>query len=178
MLQAHITFAFSSGGILAEDEWSFSAIDISKAILKLKFENACSSTSPYYLLAEYYEPTTMTWKELGKIEQHRPETLYSPDEYGEFDVTEICRANPRFKWRVSVGGPWMLYYSSMKVYATLHLEYTGMEPSVTSRTTETIFGGELSAMVAQMMSLMINFMMLFMIMSMIMSFTDSMAEET
>jgi hypothetical protein len=178
MLQAHITFSFSSGGILAEDEWSFSAIDISKAILKLKFENAGSSISPHYLLAEYYETATMTWRELGKIEQHWTGTRYSPDEYGEFDVTEICRANPRFKWRISVGGPWILYYSSMKAYATLHLEYAGTEPSATSRTAETIFGGELSAMAAQMMSLMINFMMMFMIMSMIMSFTTSIAEET
>lgn len=167
MIEGHITFAFSYGGILVEDTWNFSAININKALLTLKFTNAPQSAfGPWSLVAEYFDHVNGKWIEMAKITQSGWWGWWSKDEQGIFDVTTICRNNPNFRWRIGVWGPFSLYYSCMSVYASLHLEYTGAEPGAQGYTINPFLGGEMGAIIGELLSLMINLMFMMMIISM------------
>ncbi|MEM2262547.1 MAG: hypothetical protein QXK24_08865 [Ignisphaera sp.] len=177
LIEAHLTFAFSSGAILAEDEISFSAIDINKALLTLKFTNAPQSIlGSWSLVAEYFDYINGKWIEMARLTQSGMLGLQSKDEQGIFDITTICRNNPKFRWRVGVWGPFLLFYSCMTVYASLHLEYTGGETSVRGYTINSFLGGETGAIIGELLSLMINLMFITMIISMMMTMMGGMTE--
>gem|GEM_PF-3728803 len=176
MCDYHGTFVFSTGGTVTEKEWSFSAIDIKKAILKLKVENVPSSLIGTSGMAiDYYDITTLTWRTLGSVEVYRPFREWSGDAYKEVDVTSICRANPQFRWRMVVWTPFMLYYSCMKATAVLHLEYELAEPEGVSVQSTKPFGDVDLAPLAQGFELMMNVMMMFMMMSLMVSMVSAMA---
>jgi hypothetical protein len=175
MFDHHGTFILSSGGVAKTDEWSFSAINIHKAILKLKVENA--PFNPFGssgFAIDYYDWSTYEWKTLGELT--RWYTISHWNDYKEIDVTEICKANPKFKWRWSAWGPFMLFYTCAHYTAVLHLEYTGEEPKGQGTTSSTPFGNEALAPIAQMMSYMMSIMFMMMLMSMMISIIGTMAE--
>lgn len=176
MCDYHGTFIFSSGGTITEKEWSFSAIDIKKAILKLKIENTPASILNHSGMAiDYYDISTLSWKELGSVEVYRPFTQWSGKAYKEVDVTSICKANPKFKWRMRVWTPFLLYYSCMKATASLYLEYTMAEPEGEGTQSTKPFGDTSLAPLAQGFELMMNVMMMFMMMSLMVSMVSAMA---
>lgn len=172
MIDYHGTFIFSSGGTVTEKEWSFSAINISKAILKLKVENVPSSIlGPAGLCIQYYDMATLSWRELGKVEKQ-----WGGDAYKEFDVTKQCQANPTFRWKAIVYTPFLIFYSCMGAKAYLYLEYTLAEPEGTGVHSNMPFGDEALAPLAQGFSLMVNMMFMMMLMSMMMSMVSAMGE--
>ena len=169
----HGTFIFSWGGVVKTDQWSFSAINIQKAILRLKVTNAPSTIFGSSGMAiDYYDEKIMDWKELGSVGVVRYFAQQPGDAYKEFDVTEVCKANPKFKWRIRVWTPFLLYYSCMGCRATLYLEYTGAVPEGQGTTSTTPFGNEALAPIAQMMDFMMQFMMLSMFMSLMISMVE------
>jgi len=167
MFDYHGTFFLSSGGTIIEKEWPLTAIDIKKAVLKLSVKDV-----PTYLTWEggitvdYYDWTTLSWKELGTAKAKG--TVRSG--YAEYDVTEILRKNPKFRWRLRVWVPWCLYYSCMQATGVLTLTYTPLtgEAEGTGYTGEFRFGEEMAG-IAGLMNFMMQFMMMFMMMSLIMS---------
>jgi len=170
MCDYHGTFIFSTGGIVTEKEWSFSAIDISKAILKLKITNVPSSILGGSGMAiDYYEMATMSWKELGSVEK-----WWGGDAYKEVDVTSVCRANPKFKWRMRVWTPFLIYYSCMGCKASLHLEYTLAEPEALGVQSTKPFGDEALAVLAEVFGFMMNMMFMMMFMSFMLGMMESM----
>jgi hypothetical protein len=175
MIDYHGTFIFSTGGTITEKEWSFSAIDISKATLKLKFENAGSGTSPIRFRIEYYDSIALEWKTLGEIVQDWCGTRWCPNKYMEFDVTSICKANPKFRWRAVVSVPFTIYYSCMTCTAYLYLEYTLGEPEATGVQSTTALGDETLAPFAESFEFMLNIMLMVMFMSMMMGMMTSIA---
>jgi len=177
MCDYHGTFIFSWGGVVKTDQWSFSAIQIQKAILKLKITNAPASIlNSSGVAIDYYDQKAMDWKELGYVKVVRHFTQEKGDAYREIDVTEVCKANPQFKWRMRVWTPFLIYYSCMGCKATLYLEYTAGEPEAQGTTSSTPFGNEALAPIAQMMDTMMNMMLMMMIMSMMISIIGTMTE--
>jgi hypothetical protein len=118
----------------------------------------------------------MDWKELGYVKVVRHFTQEKGDAYREIDVTDVCKANPQFKWRMRVWTPFLLYYSCMECKATLYLEYTGEAPGAQGTTSSTPFGNEALAPVALMMDTMMNMMFMMMIMSMMISIMGGITE--
>ncbi len=176
MCDYHGTFIFSSGGTITEKEWSFSAIDIKKATLKLKIENAPSSLLFRSGMAvDYYDAATLSWKELGSVEVYRPSPWWGGEASKEVDVTSICKANPKFKWRIRVWVPFQFFYSCMKILAVLHLEYAMAEPEGIGVQSTKPFGDLALAPLAQGFELMMNVMMMFMMMSLMVSMVSAMA---
>jgi hypothetical protein len=172
MVDYHGTFIFSSGGVVTQKQWSFSAIDISKAILKLKITNVPSSALGGSGMAiDYYDGATMSWQELGSVEK-----WWGGDAYKEVDVTSICRANPQFKWRMRVWTPFLVYYSCMGCKAYLYLEYTLGEPEAQGVSSVNPFGDTTLAPLAEGFNLMMNMMFMIMFMSLMMSMVSSMFE--
>jgi hypothetical protein len=167
----HGTFIFSWGGTVKTDEWSFSAINIQKAILKLRIENApYNPVGSSGFAIDYYDYGKLEWKTLGEISRWYTFDHWSA--YKEIDVTEICEANPKFKWRMTVWGPFMLYYSCAHYVAVLYVEWTGATPEAPGTTSTTPFGNEAFAPIGQMMEFMIQFMMLSMFMSLMISMVE------
>jgi hypothetical protein len=171
MVDHHGTFVlFFGSGVVAEQSWSFTQINIQKAILKLRIENV-PPAGVASLKIEYFDTKDLTWKEMGFIEK-----WHGGSAYKEVDVTEICRNNPSTKWRaiVDIFYPWVFFYTCLHSRALLYLEYTGGAPQVQGVTSETPFGPAEMASVAQMMDFMMQFMMMFMMMSLVTSMISAM----
>jgi hypothetical protein len=166
MVDHHGTFVFWFGtGVVAEQSWSFTQINIQKAILKLRIENVPPIGSAR-LKIEYFDAKDLAWKEMGMVEKWNGGSAYK-----EVDVTEICRNNPSTKWHAIVGCwyPWAFYYTCLRSRALLYLEYTGGTPSVNGVSSSTPMGQTELASVAEMMNFMMQFMMMFMMMSLMVS---------
>lgn len=174
MVEGHHMWIFSDGGVVCEKTWNFSAINISKAILKMKVENA--PASPMFgetgIAIDYFDVNTLQWRELGAALASR---WFGGDAYNEVDITSICRASPYFRWRARIASPFFIYYSCMKYTAYLRLEYTPIsgEPEATGSSITSLFGNEALAPLAEGFNLMINIMFIMMITSLMMSIITS-----
>lgn len=149
----HLTFWFTREIKLAENTLNFSAIDISKATLKLKFTGAPSQQSSCSLKIEYYDQSELKWKKLGEITQNWCGIKWCPDKEGTIDVTPICQSNPNFKYRpVITLGFWTIYHSCMQATATLELEYTTGTVEGTGYTGDMYYGDINMLPIAQLLS--------------------------
>jgi len=153
----HLTFWFTAGFSLAENTLNFSAIDITKATLRLKFTGAGTGLGPISFKIELYNQEKAKWETLREIVQDWCLHRWCADKEQEFDVTLECQSNSKFRYRPTILlGNWVLYYSCMHVVATLTLEYTTGTVEGEGYT-GTFYAGDMNLQpIAQVMSLVMS----------------------
>jgi hypothetical protein len=167
LLDHHGVFVVYQGaGIVAESSWDFSLVDIKKAILKMRLENAPWGGGGGFAI-QYFDPKNLTWNNMGKIDVW----WRGGGDYKEVDVTDICKRFPSTKWRaqVNIFIPWVFFYACMHSRALLYLEYTGEGANPGGVQSTTPVGSQEQIMMAQMMDFMMQFMMMFMMVSLMTS---------